>query len=220
VGILKYHSSVIKIECQPKPLHSGIEARYYLTVTLDNPYNDMMTYIMMNPSIADSKQSDATVNRVIRFANDQTKDVLSSFNVGVVSIVNLFGVYKTKSKFLQPTLDLLKANPSLYSQMIDDNRSKINEFINKSKYIVLAWGVVPPKMNAKIHNEEVCKVYEALVNNKKLDSVYVLKSSSKHHTTVLTKENCPRHPNRFTPCEYIKCKNITKKENILIIELH
>jgi hypothetical protein len=220
VRILEYHSSVIKVECQPKPLLKNIEARYYLKATLDNPYNDMITYIMMNPSIADLTKSDATVNRVIKFAHDQTNNDLNSLKVGVVSIVNLFGVYETDSTSLQSTLNIVMTNPSLYNQMIIDNRNKINEFISKSKYVVLAWGDIPSKMNATTHNEEVNKVYEALFNSRKLDSVYVLKSSSKHHITVLTKDKRPRHPNRFTPCEYVKCKNLMKKGNYLGIELN
>lgn len=217
---MEYPDYVVDVDCEPIALLEDVEARYYLTVTLDNEYEDMMTYIMMNPSAADKINSDPTVNKVIDFAYKQTNKQASIVPyIGKICVVNLFGLYKTDSAELQPTLDIVKVNSNLYNQMLMENRNKINEFISKSKYNVLAWGDVPSGMKAKTHNEEVFKVFDSLISNQKLDSVYVLNSSSEHHYTVLTDRKRPRHPNRIMPNEYVKCKNMFVKRKFPYVEL-
>ncbi|MEK5398429.1 DUF1643 domain-containing protein [Paenibacillus sp. FSL K6-2859] len=209
---MKYHESVQSVECKSEILISGIEARYSLTITLNNKYEKMLTYIMMNPSIADLIQSDQTLNRVIAFAASEAN---KPKEIGKVNIVNLFGLYETKSPSLQSIIDQLTPIPG-YVDYLNKNRNSIEVGISTSDYIVLAWGDVPPGMKAKFHAVEVNYVYDCIMNNNKGDSLYILNTLNQNHKTTLTKSKRPRHPNRINFDTYVPC-TLSKKRNFLSI---
>lgn len=209
---MQYHKSVKSVKCISKMLLNGIEARYSLTVTLDNFHTKTLTYIMMNPSIADLLQSDKTVNRVIAFAASEANKLKE---IGQVNIVNLFGLYETRSPSLQSIIDQLSPTPG-YADYLIKNRNSIQDGISKSDYIVLAWGDVPPKMKAKLHTEEVNYVYDCILNHNKGDSVYILNTLNQNHKTILTNSKRPRHPNRINFDTYVPCI-LSMKRNLLTI---
>ena len=208
---MKYHGSVKSIECNSELLTGEVEARYSLKVTLDNSYNKTLTYIMMNPSIADLLESDKTVNRVIAFAASEANKLKE---IGKVNIINLFGLYETKSPSLQSIIDQLSPTPD-YADYLNKNRNSIQEVISTSDYIVLAWGDVPPGMKAKFHALEVNYVYHCIMKHNKGDSIYILNTLNKNHKTILTNKR-PRHPNRINFDRYVPC-TLSMKRNLLRI---
>lgn len=209
---MRYHKSVKSVECISEVLIGEVEARYSLKVTLDNSHDKTLTYIMMNPSIADMFQSDQTVNRVIAFAASEANKLKE---IGKVNIVNLFGLYETRSPSLQLTIDQLSPTPSYIDYFIK-NRNSIQESVSTSDYIVLAWGDVPPGMKAKFHAVEVNYVYDCIINHNKGDSTYILNTLNKNHKTILTNSKRPRHPNRIKFDTYVPC-TLSMKRNLLKI---
>lgn len=208
---MQYHKSAKSIECNSEVLLDKIEARYSLTVTLNNSHEKTLTYIMMNPSIADLLQSDQTVNRVIAFAASEAN---KSKEIGKVNIVNLFGLYETQSPSLQSIIDQLTPT-SGFVDYLNKNRNSIQDGISTSDYIVLAWGDVPPGMKAKFHAVEVNYVYDCIMNCNKGGSIYILNTLNKNHKTILTNKR-PRHPNRLNFDTYIPC-TLSMKRNLLRI---
>lgn len=143
----EYPSCVIDKDCHPVPIIQGVDARYCLTVTINEQYKNVLTYIMMNPSKADMEQSDATVNKVICFAASTAND---EYKIGKVQILNLFALYEPKSRSLQKLLDQVMEYPIKYQGNYMENRKNINDVISNSKYIVLAWGDVPRECQQKL----------------------------------------------------------------------
>ncbi|WP_339218919.1 DUF1643 domain-containing protein [Paenibacillus sp. FSL H8-0332] len=209
---MQYHGSVKSVDCISEVLIGKVEARYSLKVTLDNFHDKTLTYIMMNPSIADLLQSDQTVNRVITFAASEANRLKE---IGKVNIVNLFGLYETKSPSLQSIIDQLSPTPG-YVDYLNKNRNSIQEGILASDYIVLAWGNVPPGMKAKFHAVEVNYVYDCIMNHNKGNSIFILNTLNKNHKTILTNSKRPRHPNRLNFNAYVPC-TLSMKRNLLKI---
>lgn len=211
---IEYPSFVTNKVCHPVSIIEGVDARYNLTVTINEQYTKVLTYIMMNPSKANNYESDITINKVIKFTANIKNEI---YEVGKVSIINLFALYEPKSPSLQKLMEQVMQSPTKYNSYCKSNRRAIEKAISDSEYIVLSWGNIPKGMSAKVHNTEVRHVYDCLKKYEKLDSVYVLKSSSPHHKTILTTKKRPRHPNRIDIAEYIKCSTISLKGNFLTL---
>ncbi|WP_434751373.1 DUF1643 domain-containing protein [Paenibacillus amylolyticus] len=62
---MKYPKFVTNVDCEFESFANQIDARYSLTVTINKNHENIMTYIMMNPSKADKTDADTTVNKVL-----------------------------------------------------------------------------------------------------------------------------------------------------------
>ena len=82
----------------------------------------VVTFIMLNPSTADSETDDPTIRRVINFAK--------SWGYGGVFVGNLYAFRSTDPKGLKST-----TNP-----VGDDNITHIKAIIDKSAQVIYAWG--------------------------------------------------------------------------------
>lgn len=95
--------------------------RYSLWRTWDDNL-PRVTFIMLNPSTADSRSDDPTLRRCINFA--------IKWGFGSLEVVNLFGYRST--------------NPKLLSNVEDPIGKKNNEYILRALYrsekAILAWG--------------------------------------------------------------------------------
>ena len=94
--------------------------RYSLNREWDNSKNKIL-YIMLNPSLADDKNDDPTIRRLINFTK--------KFNYGGFLVGNIF----TKITPNPKEIDKSKG-------MSDKNFEKLLNLINKVDQIVYAWG--------------------------------------------------------------------------------
>ena len=94
--------------------------RYSLKREWDNSKNKIL-YIMLNPSLADDKNDDPTIRRLINFTK--------KFNYGGFLVGNIFTTITPNPK----ELDKSKG-------MSDKNFEKLLNLINKVDQIVYAWG--------------------------------------------------------------------------------
>ena len=94
--------------------------RYSLKREWDNSKNKIL-YIMLNPSLADDKNDDPTIRRLINFTK--------KFNYGGFLVGNIF----TKITPNPKEIDKSKG-------MSDKNFEKLLNLINKVDQIVYAWG--------------------------------------------------------------------------------
>lgn len=102
--------------------------RYLLRIPLKNSENKKVLVIMKNPSKANNKISDLTIDRVLTFCNSE--------GYSEVSIMNLFSYYST--------------NPTKIKNLIDDGKIDdaigiktdriMKEIINEVDEIIVAWG--------------------------------------------------------------------------------
>lgn len=158
--------------------------RYSLTYKFDDK-NDKkhITVILMNPSFADEDALDATLNNVKEFVGNNG---FTSFTV-----LNIFPLRMPKNDNLREMMAKYD-NHSIYK---DKNENKIEEVLNNSKYILLAWG-------SKYNNEAV----------RILDKLEKLKNATLY-VHYLNKDSSPRH---FSPLIYNR--NYPKKLHIVSIK--
>lgn len=100
--------------------------RYYLERTLREPLftnpQDVMCFVMLNPSTADEVVDDPTIRKCIGFA---TRTAASR-----IAVVNLFAVRETDPK-------AMKKHPEPIGER---NDHWIKEAASQSKWVVCAWG--------------------------------------------------------------------------------
>lgn len=180
----KYNSTYVdikNIKCDQANLLNTINQRTYLTLPLNTSgSNETISIILMNPSYADNTQSDKTINTVIDFCYTN--------NYKLLTILNLFPIYNTKSSALYQDLSNLKANNLLESTLLTNIQNfKLN--LNSSK-IVLAWGDCPKNFNATLYYNTISKILKLLAPK---ENIYCFKFNS---NTPLSLCGNPYHPSR------------------------
>lgn len=191
-------------------IQGSIKTRDILKARI-NDNDGYVLYILMNPSKADSIQSDRTINKILTFTRNESMLKISKITgIGNVHIINLFSVYKTDSSQLNSILKMLGKQ---YEKVVKNNNMVIEDEIKNAKYIVLAWGNVPKNMDKDKHRHQVNKVYDFVRNANKMSSVFVLKVNNKSKN-ILTNDMYPRHPARAKILNLVKCeideKNVLK----------
>ena len=114
--------------------------RYFLQRTWDIN-NEMMTFIMLNPSKADALKDDPTIRKCVMLAKKE--------NCSGIYVINLFALRSSQPKDLY-----IHNNP-----VGPDNDYWIDEITKKSKIIVVAWGNDGNLLNRDI---EVCEKLKSL----------------------------------------------------------
>ena len=132
-----------------------------------------ITVILMNPSYADEYGLDSTLRNVREFLEKQKE--YSEFNV-----LNIFPIRTANSNHL---LNLMKKYPK---EIQEENNKYIKKVLNKSKYVLAAWG-------SKYHNE--AKWITDLIKNKEV------------YAYSINKNGTPRH---FAPQSYNRVKKYNK----------
>lgn len=193
---IRYNSNHVDkiLICERECLFKDIEGRYLLKVKLKNNFADTLTIAMMNPSKADKKCSDDTVNKVISFVYEMNscEDSLVK-NIGFINFVNVFPVYEPNSGNVRDKLEQIIANGKLNS-MQNKNKIAFETAISGSQNVVLAWGDVPSKVKAKYHNHEAIMMYELLKSYGLENNTYLFKYEE--FEQILTNKKRPRHPAR------------------------
>lgn len=214
-----YNSTYVDevIECEIENITEHIEGRYRLKVKLKNDFTDTLTIVMMNPSKANESCSDETVDKVISFIfqmNLVEDSVIR--NIGFINIVNIFPAYEPNLNELSDVLNDIIVKGKLIP-MQDSNKTTFDKAFSESQSVVLAWGDVPSKVDAKNHSHEVIMMYNLLVKYGLLDNTYVLKY--REYEQILTNKKRPRHPGRKTPVCYVKTSKLKIERNFLYISL-
>ena len=109
--------------------------------------------ILKNPSSADALKADKTVSNV-------EKTMYKTFSdVGHVEILNLFALRGTYPK------DIMQAHDGGVNIVGDENDTVFREVLEKSDYIVLAWGGASP-IRKSVYDERIDTVY-TMINSLK-----------------------------------------------------
>jgi hypothetical protein len=82
-----------------------------------------ITFIMLNPSIADNKKDDPTIRKCIKFAK--------LWGYGSLEVVNLFAYRATKPHDMLKASDPVGLNNNLY----------LLKATERAKLVILAWGI-------------------------------------------------------------------------------
>ena len=127
-----------------------------------------LSFIMLNPSLADAEINDPTITRCINFAK--------TWGYGRLEVVNLFA-YRTP-------------HPKLLKQAIEpigrDNDRYILESVEKSDRVILAWG------NHGLWRKQDIYTLELLKNHTHLYSLGITKRGSPRHLLYLRSTTKPQ----------------------------
>ncbi|MBD2471715.1 DUF1643 domain-containing protein [Nostoc sp. FACHB-145] len=82
-----------------------------------------ITFIMLNPSIADDKKDDPTIRKCIKFAN--------LWGYGSLEVVNLFAYRATKPRDMRQVSEPIGL----------DNNFYLLKATERAKLVILAWGI-------------------------------------------------------------------------------
>lgn len=158
-----YPGEVIQTPLQTHPDYEKV--RYSLTLSIPNvPNKKTLFIIMMNPSKANIKRSDKTVDKLITYAQDNQFSKLV--------ILNSLPYYESNSKKLKNlalTSNHLKKNLSVIAD-------ELSSFNNKSDQIIISTGTPTIRIGA----ESLAKIYE-LLSGKTVTSFYGIKSTGEKY---------------------------------------
>lgn len=204
------------VNCRVETLLDDIEGRYLLTVSLNNNCSKTITVAMMNPSKANDMESDDTINKVISFVHEQNTEQKSLVkDIKYINVVNVFPAYEPTSGKLNEKIDKVISGGKL-DNMQEKNRRAFDIAVSESDSVVLAWGDVPNKVRAKLHNHEAIMAYEFIQQYGLTEQTFVLKYQE--YERVLTNKKRPRHPSWNTPERYVKVNSMRVSRNFLYLE--
>ncbi|MFC8150402.1 DUF1643 domain-containing protein [Bacillus paralicheniformis] len=188
MAIYRYKKDFVKevIDCKTEKLTSLIEARYCLSLDLNNGLDSSYAVVMLNPSKANKEISDLTIDKLARFSHSMNE-------AGTLHIVNLFPFYEPKSENLASIIKNLRiADEELYNQAMDLNGQIIESFVKGAKKVILAWGDCPDSFSKLLYDQELKKIGE-LLKQLNYKETYAIKTQFER---LLTVKNSPRHPSR------------------------
>ncbi|MGL5258210.1 MAG: DUF1643 domain-containing protein [Proteocatella sp.] len=122
-AVHEYRDYVVK---QNISINRDCDFRYSLSVPLRNSHDRSVLVIMKNPSKADNKISDHTINNVIKFCNN-------SYNT--VHIMNLFPYYATNPEEIKKFI-----SSDNFSEIMEQNISVLSSLLGNVDDIIVAWG--------------------------------------------------------------------------------
>ncbi|MED0586507.1 DUF1643 domain-containing protein [Bacillus subtilis] len=186
--VYKYKPEFVSkvIECKTERLTDSIEARYCLSIKLNNTLDSSYVFIMLNPSIAGRDVSDLTINKLCKFSHSLNE-------VGTIHIANLYPFYETNSMLLSSLIkNLQNENKNLFDEVMATNRQVLSSLVKDSKKVVLAWGDCPDLFDRQFHIKQ-CHDFKLFLKEASQNQVYVIKT---HFERLLTVKNSPRHPSR------------------------
>ncbi len=140
----------------------------YVLLRILNENLPSITFIMLNPSIADANKDDPTIRRIKGFAN--------MWGYGVVFILNLFAYRSTSPSKLKKVLDPIGPMNDFYLDLIAGASDKI----------IVAWGT-----NGELHNRANI-VLDSLPKKNKLFCLEKTKNGFPKHPLYTGKDIIPQ----------------------------
>ncbi len=182
--------------CKEKYLYRDTYLRFLLEINYKENNNQVLC-IMMNPSVANSKVSDDTINKILELLNEKML-------FGTLKVVNLYPVYKSQSDMLANTLEEIKykLGEDEFNIIMKENFSIIYKQIVNVDNIILAWGDPPKGMNEKEYLskcEQITEFLSYLISKR----LFVFKTDT--WEKLLTLKGQPRHPSRNNITGIVDC---------------
>ncbi len=133
------------------------DLRYLLEIPLKIRSDKSILVIMKNPSKANQRKSDLTINRVLKFCYNH--------HYRKVYIMNLYAYYSTDSNRIA---SLIKTGKELHA-IGKDNDKILKEYVQKVDEVIVGWGSNTFNCTAAYKNR--IKQVTEIVRDKKLYSV-------------------------------------------------
>jgi len=138
-----------------------------------------VTFVMLNPSDADENKDDPTLNKCIKFAQNENK-------YGSLEVVNLFAYIATKPGNLKKAYD--------HDPIGQKNDLYILSATKRADLIILAWGAWLGNVSARKYPRIKNRAEEVLNLISGQKTLYCLKLTDKEYPLGLTKQKFPCHP--------------------------
>lgn len=181
----EYDIELVKIKgikANKYPLNDTVNVRTSLRVPIKR---SVASCILMNPSKADSQESDNTINFVTEYIHKNLPDVQW------IRFYNLFPFYESKASKIYTLIN--KLTSSEYQTTMLSNRSEIKKSLNATTYLFLGYGQCSGGPSDKaIYNTETQELLNMIETHYKKE-VYVFETSQS--AEILIKNKYPRHPN-------------------------
>lgn len=193
----KVDQTVITID--EETLLEDIDVRYSLTIPfLDRGEGLSVGIVLMNPSKANMKISDSTVNKLIKLFYEYQ---VNNCQIKDLTIFNVLPIYASNSKLsIKKIRNLHLANALDEVQKRNETKMKL-KMKNKS-IIVLAWGKPEVKTIPNLlYYKEVLSIVN-LVSTLHKDNLYVLDIENAKST--FTEHGDPRHAGRSVTLKGLK----------------
>ena len=181
IGKQVSHHNSVDIDSVKANFSSCKTYRYTLTFdfTTDNLFPNLSTrtkklaIVLKNPSSADEKKADQTINRVQQYVFEHFKDVKT------VTILNLFAFRGTDASDVEKN----RLENNLDYVVGEFNDQYILDNINKCEYIIFAWGG-KSAINKKAYDERIDNLMNLLkqcdLSNKQIFRVNDNKGSNRY----------------------------------------
>lgn len=137
--------------------------RYLLKISLKNSTNKKVLVIMKNPSKANNKVSDLTIDRVLTFCNSE--------GYSEVNIMNLFSYYSTDPIGIKNLIDNGQIDDAIGAET-DEIMKKVVKEVDE---IIVAWG--GNSINREKHYKNRIKQVANIIKGK---NTYYVQSISKN----------------------------------------
>ena len=154
-------------------IRQEVGKRYSMEIDFDSEGSQTWVVIQKNPSRADSRVSDHTINRVLNYLYRSREKYPCLQRVGRVVFLNLIPLYETYSDRLAKK-DKVLEDP--------ENLKTIEAYLSKGSPCIIAWGNPPKGLR---------KPYEVL--SEKVQSLFGKYGNSVYHVGRLTRLGYPRH---------------------------
>lgn len=181
-----YDSELVRtkgIKANRTSLNSKVELRTSLRVPLKRC---IASCILMNPSTADSTDSDDTINFVTQYIHKNISEI------HWIRFYNLYPFYEPKSSKIYP---LIRDLPQLeYRSAMDANILEIKKSLESTTHLFLGYGKCSGDSTDKAayFDIETGKLLNMIEKSYKKD-IYVFETSQSN--SILIQNKYPRHPN-------------------------
>lgn len=181
-----YDSELVRtkgIKANKTPLNSKVEIRTSLRVPLKRC---IASCILMNPSNADSVDSDDTINFVTEYIHKNIPEI------HWIRFYNLYPFYEPKSSKIYPLIHNL--TPSEYRTAMNANRREIKKSLKSTTHLFLGYGQCSGDSTDKsvyfdIETDKLLNMIEKYYKN----DIFVFETSQSNN--ILIQNKYPRHPN-------------------------
>lgn len=170
------NSNAIKLKRDRKTINGVLyRRRYYLNIPLNYVnITNCIVVILKNPSKANKKKSDLTINRVIEYISRHKKLNRN----GLIVIVNLFALYRTDSKEIKEIINNTSEQFVVGNECSSQNDAAIIDAIGKAQSILLAWGGHARGLK-QLHDLRVQTILSNIYSKQNEKNLYYVKSVSK-----------------------------------------
>jgi hypothetical protein len=171
------------IKANKTQLNNKVEIRTSLKVPL---IRGIASCILMNPSAADSVNSDNTINFVTKYIHKNFPEV------GWIRFYNLYPFYEAKSSKIYPLIHTLTELEFITA--MEANRLEIRKSLGSTTHLFLGYGQCSGNQNdeAEYYDIETGKLLEMIDKYYKED-IFVFETSQSNE--ILIHNKYPRHPN-------------------------